>query len=726
MVRCPHCATENRADATFCNTCGYLLKAGAAPAGSTAASPSTSTAPALHATGRLAPQSKLRGRYLILKNIGQGGMAAVYLAHDLREGRSVALKEMSQDGLPPDELREALESFESEARLLTHLRHPNLPRVYETFSEQGRHYLAMDYIAGETLEQRQQRAGGAALPEAEVLGWARQICDVLTYLHGQRPPVIFRDLKPANIMLTADGQIKLIDFGIARVFAPGRTRDTQVLGTPGFAPPEQYGKAQTDARADVYAMGCTLYQLLTGYDPGTTPFNLPPMASRSVRVAPAVQRAIERATKLDRENRYPTIEAFRHDLLPAATTAAPAPQPRTAPQPAAATKAKPSITSYQAAKAAPGTMAARVVVQPYVVDLGTLVSGQRGTVAITVGGLGGAPVHGQVSSPVPWLRVDKDRFDGASTVVQVIAETSALGGAKGMQTTSLQVTCDSHLLFVPVRFEVVAASRQSKVAAKTPVAPAPAKAAPTGTAAPTPAKPAPRVAPKTRPVDPKHAQPPVQRTRTLRLVSGLVGGMTLSVLATTAPARLISGSASPQLPMLTAPLALGLLLLASLAAGVGALAGTGGANWRGRIATTLFAALIGGFAVIAFGGPWYWTGVAGILTRHVATPIGVQLGVQAAASVGGTLGADAGGSLALHRIGGFLRRYSGIFVPVGMCVAGGVAGLLLTRGYFLGCLTPLGIVGGAWAGWTLARALGFSPRLPRRYQPPQRRWRLYP
>ncbi len=725
MVTCPHCATENRADATFCNTCGFLLKAGAARAASHAASTSASTAPvpALHATGRLAPQSKLRGRYLILKNIGQGGMAAVYLAHDLREGRSVAVKEMSQDGLPPDELREALESFESEARLLTRLRHPNLPRVYETFSEQGRHYLVMDYITGETLEQRQQRAGGAARPEAEVMGWARQICDVLTYLHGQRPPVIFRDLKPANIMLTADGQIKLIDFGIARVFAPGRTRDTQVLGTPGFAPPEQYGKAQTDARADVYALGCTLYQLLTGYDPGTTPFNLPPIGSRGAHIAPAVQRAIERATKLDRENRYPTIEAFRHDLLPVAAAAAPAAQ--TAPQPAPA-KAKPSITSYQAARAAPGTMAARVVVQPYVVDLGTLVSGQRGTVAITVGGTGGARVRGQISSPVPWLRLDKDRFDGANTVVQVIAETSMLGSAKGMQTTSLQVTCDSHLLFVPVRFEIVAASRQSKVAAKAPAAPAPAQPTPKGVAVPAPAKPAPRVATKTRPVDAKHAQPPVQRTRTMRLAGGLVGGMTLSVLATTAPARLISGTTSPQLPILTAPLALGVLLLASLAAGVGALAGTGGANWRGRVVTSLCAALIGGIAVIAFGGPWYWTGFAGLLTRHVTTPLAAQLGVQVAASVGGTLGADAGGSVMLHRIGDFLRRYSGIFVPVGMSVAGGVAGLLLTKGYFLGCLTPIGIVGGAWVGWTLARVLGFGFRMPRRYRPPQRRWRLYP
>jgi serine/threonine protein kinase len=396
MVRCPHCATENRADATFCNTCGFQLKVAPAASPTPPLSASTAPVPALHATGRLTPQSKLHSRYLILKNIGQGGMAAVYLAHDLRGGLSVAIKEMSQEGLPPDELREALASFESEARLLTHLRHANLPRVYETFSERGRHYLVMDYIAGETLEQFQQRAGGVALPEVQVLGWARQLCDVLAYLHEQRPPVIFRDLKPANIMLTAGGQIKLIDFGIARVFAPGRTRDTQVLGTPGFAPPEQYGKAQTDARADVYALGCTLYQLLTGYDPGTTPFNLPPMASRNVRVAPAVQLAIERATKLDRESRYPSVEAFGRDLLAGAPATASASASASQPQ-----AARSATAPYQAAKVMPGTMAARVVVQPYVVDLGTLVSGQRGTVSITVGGQHGQRVHGQISSPVP-------------------------------------------------------------------------------------------------------------------------------------------------------------------------------------------------------------------------------------------------------------------------------------------------------------------------------------
>src|SRR5262249_40482258 len=318
--------------------------------------------------------------------------------------------------------------------------HPNLPRVYETFSEGGRHYLVMDYIAGQTLEQLQRQRGSGALPESEVLRWAGQLCDVLDYLHSQRPPIIFRDLKPANIMVTDHGEIKLIDFGIARVFAPGRTGTTRVLGARGLAPREQYGKAQTDARADIYALGCTLYQLLTGYDPGTTPFNLPPLSSRAPTVSTRVQRAIERATKLDRDQRYATVAAFRRDL----PTPVPAPSPgaqtaATAQSSAMATAQRPaamprqsSSGTYQAARATPGIMAASVVVQPYTVDFGTLVAGQRGTVSIILSGQGGQPVRGRIATLVPWLRLDREHFDGPSTMVRVIAETSMLSGTTGM------------------------------------------------------------------------------------------------------------------------------------------------------------------------------------------------------------------------------------------------------------------------------------------------------
>jgi tRNA A-37 threonylcarbamoyl transferase component Bud32 len=314
MVNCQHCGTQNRADATYCNSCGYALKGGTVvhPAASAGRRP---TATPLHPTGRLPGQSRLAGCYVITRPIGQGGMAAVYQATDTRNNSQVAIKEMSQDSLAPSELQEALASFVQEAELLIGLRHKGLPRVSGHFSEGSRHYLVMEYIEGQTLEQRQTAAKGKALPERDVLAWADQICDVLTYLHGRRPPIIFRDLKPANIMVTSNGRVKLIDFGIARVFVPGRTRDTQVLGTPGFAPPEQYGKAQTDPRADVYALGCTLYQLLTGYDPASTPFALPPLNTRNATISPHVQVAIERATKIDREARFRSAADFQRMLM---------------------------------------------------------------------------------------------------------------------------------------------------------------------------------------------------------------------------------------------------------------------------------------------------------------------------------------------------------------------------------------------------------------------------
>jgi hypothetical protein len=327
MVKCRFCGTENRPGSQYCNHCGGAFAAapasparaaaGAAPSAraSATAGGAAPTARPANPTGSLPPQTRLHGRYVILATVGQGGMAAVYRALDVKNNAQVAVKEMSQDGLTPAEEAEAVAAFSAEADMLRRLRHSNLPRVYERFSEGARHYLVMEFVDGQTLEQRQQAAGGRALPEAEVMDWARQLCSVLTYLHGQNPPIIFRDLKPANVMVTPQGRVKLIDFGIARVFNPARVKDTQVLGTPGFAPPEQYGKAQTDPRADVYALGVTLYQMLTGYDPATTPFSLPPAHTLNPRIAPHIQAALERATRLDRDARYRSAAELERDLL---------------------------------------------------------------------------------------------------------------------------------------------------------------------------------------------------------------------------------------------------------------------------------------------------------------------------------------------------------------------------------------------------------------------------
>jgi serine/threonine protein kinase len=232
-VFCDHCGAANRPTARFCTTCGHAMPAASSLpptvlAGATA-SPATpppvqagpaSTPPSL--TGLLPANSLLKGQYLILSKVGQGGMGAVYKASDTQlNGRLVAVKEMSQKGLDPQELAEAAKTFKREAYLLAGLpHHPNLPSIYAHFAEGGRWYLVMDFIPGETLEEYVAKAGGK-LPVEEVLDLGIQLAMVLSYLHSHQPPIIFRDLKPANVMRTPDGHLYLIDFGIARHFKAG-------------------------------------------------------------------------------------------------------------------------------------------------------------------------------------------------------------------------------------------------------------------------------------------------------------------------------------------------------------------------------------------------------------------------------------------------------------------------------------------------------------------------
>jgi serine/threonine protein kinase len=248
-----------------------------------------------------------------MRTIGRGGMGAVYQAKDLRRQVICAIKEISLSMVPPEERTQAIQNFKIEAQILRGLNHPNLPTFSGFFSENQRYFLVMEYIDGQTLEDLLDLNRGP-FPERRVLGWARQLCDVLEYLHDQKPPIIFRDIKPGNIMLTRDGQIKLIDFGIARFFRPTGSHDTQLLGTPGFAPPEQYGKAQTDKRSDIYALAMTLFQLLTD-TLSETGFGLKDIRLTHPKISPVVARALEKAAAMDPDDRYNTVAEFRRLLL---------------------------------------------------------------------------------------------------------------------------------------------------------------------------------------------------------------------------------------------------------------------------------------------------------------------------------------------------------------------------------------------------------------------------
>ncbi len=332
---CPKCGAENRDTAKFCQQCAASMKAEliCAACGSAnsptakfcseCAAPLRGSTPPAGLTGLLPANATLSGRYLIVKRLGKGGMGAVYQATDTRIGGKVwAIKEMSDAALlDPADKQQARDAFQREAQMLALLDHVNLPKVNDFFTEGGKLYLVMDFIDGQTL-QALLEARPDPFPEAQALEWAGQLCEVLDYLHRCTPPIIFRDLKPGNIMLDKSQRVKLIDFGVARLFKTGQTRDTANFGTAGYAPPEQYGKGQTDARSDIYALGVTLHELLTRYDPALTPFNLPPARNVNPAVSPHVEQAILRATQAAQINRFQQTLEFRAALMQASPVAA--------------------------------------------------------------------------------------------------------------------------------------------------------------------------------------------------------------------------------------------------------------------------------------------------------------------------------------------------------------------------------------------------------------------
>ncbi len=262
----------------------------------------------------LPPGMLLQNRYQIQKLLGQGGMSRVYLATDLRLNTRVAVKENLQSD------PQARDQFRREAQILARLTHPNLPRVMDNFDDAatGRQYLVMDYIEGEDLDAMVKRVG--PLPETSAIAWIQQVLAAVDYLHSQQPPVIHRDIKPSNIKITPQGKAVLVDFGIAKTFeGSGQTMTGARAATPGYAPPEQYGM-RTDQRSDIYAVGATLYTLVTGKQPPESTLRmsnlamLTPPRQLTPRLSPNVERAILVAMELDASRRWPRAKEFRSAL----------------------------------------------------------------------------------------------------------------------------------------------------------------------------------------------------------------------------------------------------------------------------------------------------------------------------------------------------------------------------------------------------------------------------
>lgn len=297
METCPYCGADNREHARFCSNCGT----------------------AFFGTQDLSPGTLLQNRYRILHKVGHGGMGAVYLVeHTSLNNKQFAVKEIREVGISdPTDRAVAVQQFQKEAHILAQLKHLNLPQVNDFFEERGRHYLVMEYIKGETLEQILNRTTNY-LPEQQVIEWAIQICDVLNYLHTQYPPIIFRDLKPSNVILNDEGVVKLIDFGIAKLFNPAKTTDTLKMGTPGYAPPEQYGgQTGTEPCSDLYALGAVLHHLITRHDPQTEhPFYFPsaPVQLYNPHVSDGLTQIIQKATAYEKNERYPSAIAMKTAL----------------------------------------------------------------------------------------------------------------------------------------------------------------------------------------------------------------------------------------------------------------------------------------------------------------------------------------------------------------------------------------------------------------------------
>lgn len=255
------------------------------------------------------------GRYRVVKLLGGGGMKQVYLVEDLRLAkRPCALAEMLDAFADPGMQRKAAMAFHREAEMLATLDNPHIPRVYDNFSEQSRHYLVMEYVDGITLEEKLAISGGR-LAEDAVTDIGLQSAEALEYLHGLRPPIVYRDLKPSNVMVTAAGLVKLIDFGIARYFQP--LKAATAIGTQGYAAPEQY-KGKAEVRSDIYALGATMHHLLTGRDPAMeAPFSFPPIEQLSPKCYPALARLINVALAYRPEARPASAAQFGLLLLSA-------------------------------------------------------------------------------------------------------------------------------------------------------------------------------------------------------------------------------------------------------------------------------------------------------------------------------------------------------------------------------------------------------------------------
>lgn len=255
--------------------------------------------------------SLVDGKYKILNKVGQGGMSVVYLAMNEKANKQWAVKEVRKDGVL--DFESVKQGLVAETDILKKLNHPNLPSIIDVIDTEDSFIIIMDYIQGNSLNRALEEFG--AQPQEMVIAWAKQLCDVLGYLHSRTPAIIYRDMKPANVMLKPDGNITLIDFGTAREYKEKNLADTTCLGTVGYAAPEQFGgMGQTDARTDIYCLGATLYHLVTGMNPCEPPYEIKPIREINPSLSSGLERIIQKCTQRNPEDRYQSCAELMYAL----------------------------------------------------------------------------------------------------------------------------------------------------------------------------------------------------------------------------------------------------------------------------------------------------------------------------------------------------------------------------------------------------------------------------
>lgn len=255
--------------------------------------------------------SVIDGKYKILNVVGKGGMSVVYLAMNERANKQWAIKEVRKDGMQSFEV--VKQNLVAETDLLKKLNHPHLPSIIDVIDCDDTFLIVMDYIEGNPLSKALETSG--AQNQDDVIEWAKQLCDVLGYLHSRKPPIIYRDMKPSNVMLKPDGNVMLIDFGTAREFKYSSVADTTCLGTQGYAAPEQFGgHGQTDARTDIYCLGATMYHLVTGHNPATLPYEMYPIRQWNPMLSSGLEEIILKCTQRNPEDRYQSCAELLYAL----------------------------------------------------------------------------------------------------------------------------------------------------------------------------------------------------------------------------------------------------------------------------------------------------------------------------------------------------------------------------------------------------------------------------